>query len=862
MRISSASLLLRQLVAASRALAVALTLFATATVTTAAVKKPLPPPVKPPVPAPATAPGAAAATATGPTLTAAQTEFFENKIRPVLATSCLKCHNAAEGKTKGGLALDTREGLLKGGDSGPAVVPGNPEKSVLIKAIRYTDADLQMPPKGEKLSDLQIADFVNWVKMGAPLPPAGKTKYAGTATAKSQHWAFQAVRKITPPTVTQSAWVANPLDAFILAKLEEKGMKPNVPADKRTLIRRVTFDLIGLPPTPAEVKAFVEDTAQDAYAKLIDRLLQSPHYGERWGRYWLDVARYSDTKGEAAKRRETPVYPYAWTYRDYVIRSFNEDKPLPQFIIEQIAADKMPGLKDRANLAALGFLTVGDHFNGNNNDIINDRIDVVTKGFQALTVTCARCHDHMFDPIPQRDYYSLHGIFASSMEPKELPIIGSPPDKTAAQEYWKQRTQLQSQLESFGKGGKGKDNKNLAKEKLELQARLDALDVNHPGAPGRAMILEDKDKPGDSPIFLRGEAENKGDLVPRRYLEVINGAVRRPFSYGSGRLELAYAIGNRNNPLTARVMVNRVWLHHFGEGIVTTPDDFGTQSAPPSHPELLDWLATTYMDLGWSMKKLHKLILLSNTYQQSSANNPRYAQTDPFNRLLWRANIRRLEFEPLRDSILAMGGVLDRTVGGRSVNLAGEPGGGRMIKGLGKGAGSLRPVGSYSTRRTVYGYIDRANLAEMFNHFDFASPEMPTGKRYETIVPQQALFLMNSPLVIEQARNLVNRSDFQSLSDPDDRVTWLYELIFQRAPSPTELKLGLLFFEDAPIASSGSAEVALPVSTTPATTPVVAPGKGRPALRGPAQGAAAKPLTVWAEFAHALLLTNEASYVN
>jgi cytochrome c553 len=806
--------------------------------------------------APAAAPAAAA-----PQLTKLQTDFFENRIRPVLVNQCYRCHSAADGKTKGGLALDSREGLFKGGDSGPAVVPGNPDKSPLIKAVRYTDANLQMPPKGEKLPDSTIADLVSWVRMGAPDPRTGKAKYGTAAAARAQHWAWQPVKKLTPPKVSQEDWIANPIDAFVLAKLEEKNMKPSAPADRRTLIRRATFDLIGLPPSPEEVKAFVEDTSKDAYEKLIDRLLKSPHYGERWGRYWLDVARYSDTKGEAARRRETPVFPYAWTYRDYVIRAFNEDKPFHQFIVEQIAADKIPNNKDRTSLAALGFLTVGDHFNGNANDVINDRIDVVTKAFQALTVSCARCHDHMFDPIPQRDYYSLHGIFASCMEPRELPIIDGPIDKTAAKEYWAKRTELQTKLEGGG-GAKGKDKKAQDRNKLELQASIEALDVNHPGAPGRAMILEDKEKPADSPIFLRGEAQNKGDIVPRRYLEVVSGPVRKPFYFGSGRLELAYAIANRANPLTPRVIMNRLWLHHFGEGIVTTPDDFGTQSAPPSHPELLDWLSMTFMDSSWSLKRMHKIIMLSNTYQQSSANNPRFAQIDPFNRLLWRANIRRLEFEPLRDSILAMGGELDRTVGGRAVNLAGEPGAGRT-RGLGKAAGELRPHGAYSTRRTVYGYIDRANLAEMFNHFDFASPEMPTGKRYETIVPQQALFLMNSPLVIEQARNVVERRDFQAIADPEDRIAFLYGLIFQREPTPIEFKLGLGFFDDAPLGASSSGEIPLPEKSA---AKVAAGGGKTPAGKSPNSTAARiamlKPLNTWAEFAHALLLTNEASYVN
>ncbi len=825
----------------------------------------LPTPAAPTAKAPA---AAAAAVAAAPVLTAEQTAFFENKIRPILNNQCLKCHNAAEGKTKGGLALDTREGTLKGGDSGPGVVPGNPDKSILIKAIRYTDSNLQMPPKGEKLSDQQIADFVTWVKMGAPDPRSGasKSKYA-TASERKVWWAFLPVKKPEPPKVANDKWVANPVDAFILAKLEQNNLKPTAPADRRVLVRRVYFDLIGLPPSPEEVEAFVNDKSADAYPKLVDKLLASPHYGERWGRHWLDVARYSDTIGDPARRTEAPAYPFAWTYRDYVFKAFNDDKPYDQFIREQLAADKIPGNKDRTSLAGLGFLSVGDHFNGNKNDIINDRIDVTTKAFNGLTVACARCHDHMFDPIPTKDYYALHGIFASTEVPRELPVITGTQDKAKYQDYVRERAALEKEQMDIAAQMKAKGPKNnkkeLQKESLQLKTKVDRLDLTHPGAPIRAMAVEDVEKPKDSPVFIRGEADNKGDLVPRRYLEIFRSPAAKPFAYGSGRLELAYSIANKSNPLTPRVMVNRVWQHHFGEGFVLTPDDFGTMSTPPSHPELLDYLSTYFMDNGWSVKKLHKHILLSNTYQQASTDNPRYAQTDPFNRLLWRQNVRRLEFEPLRDSILAMSGALDRTIGGRPVNLGETGDGGGAKDKVGKKGANLKPQGTYSNRRTVYGYVDRAHVAEVMNHFDFAAPEMPNGKRYTTTVPQQALFLMNNPLVIEQARRIVERAEFKKIEDDERRVAYLYNLLYQRLPTPQEVQLGLAFFEAGPEPGKTSALPAPAPAPVPAAPVKVAAAKGKfTTPPAPAPRFVVRPLTAWAEYAHALILANEFTFVN
>ena len=464
-------------------------------------------------------------------LTPAQLDFFENKIRPILADRCYKCHSTLAEKVKGGLLLDSREALLKGGDSGPVIVPGDPESSLLIKAVRYTDPDLQMP-KDKKLEDDQIADLVAWVKMGAPDPRDATADQRKWTDNKTNHWAWQPVKRVAIPEVSNPSWCQTPVDNFILAKLEENGLKPNPPADKRTLIRRATFDLIGLPPTPEEVQDFVNDPSPNAFAKVVDRLLASPHYGERWGRHWLDVARYSDTKGEPRRNTEDNANPFAWTYRDYVIRSFNEDKPYNLFILEQIAADRLTTTaRNPTNLAALGFLTVGDHFMGMQNDIINDRIDVVTKGFLGLTVTCARCHDHKFDPIPQKDYYSLRGIFDSCVEPKIEPVIGKISNTPEYLAYYREREQLakaeetiQASLPQLRKSRDQEGIKKAQKDLRETEHAITQLELTNTAAPMRAMILEDAARGHDSPLFIRGEAGNRGEFVPRRFLQFLSGA--------------------------------------------------------------------------------------------------------------------------------------------------------------------------------------------------------------------------------------------------------------------------------------------------------------------------------------------------
>ncbi|HYV32510.1 MAG TPA: DUF1553 domain-containing protein, partial [Candidatus Binatia bacterium] len=484
---------------------------------------------------------------------------------------------------------------------------------------------------------------------------------------------------------------------------------------------------------------------------------------------------------------------------------------------------------------------------------------------------------------------SLRGIFASCHEPRILPLIGPDPthDPDYA-DYYAQRTNLQAQLDELSprfRKANQQARRGLARERIELQNKIDALELTHPGAPPRAHVLIDNPNPKDSPVFLRGEAENKGASVPRRFLECLSGPNRKPFTLGSGRLELANAIASKSNPLTARVMVNRIWQHHFGEGLASTPDDFGAMGSPPSHPELLDWLASEFMEPTvpasagteggqktsrspgpWSIKHLHRLILLSKTYQQSSDNNSRYAQIDPFNRLLWRQNIRRLEFEPLRDSLLAIGGKLDTNLYGKPVPLALAKG--RNFRALLVLEPSHRPVDvGYTTRRTIYGYVDRSDLPEVFNHFDFANPEMESGKRYQTTVPQQALYLMNSPLVVEQARHVVERPEVHAAQTDEDKIRQLYEIIYQRPPRPEEIQLGLEFLEEA----------ATPADTAPATVASTPLRFGNGKVRLPEQIKAKreafiaarkagvremKPLDAWAEYAHALLLANEASFVN
>ncbi len=874
----------------------------------------------------------------------AAVEHFEKHVRPLLLEKCVRCHGPKQ--QRGGLRLDSRAALLAGGDNGPALVVGQPDKSLLIRAVKR-QGELKMPPKeGERLDAAQVAALADWVRLGAPWPASSAAPGGNSvAEARRKHWSFQPVRRPALPTVKDAAWPRTPIDRFILAKLEAKGLAPSAEASRRTLVRRLYFDLTGLPPTPEEVEAFVADRRADAYERLVDRLLAAPAYGERWGRHWLDVARYADTRGYVftAERR----FPYSYTYRDYVIAAFNEDRPYDRFLVEQLAADQLSLGADRRALAAMGFLTLGRRFLNNIHDIIDDRIDVVMRGLQGLTVACARCHDHKYDPIPTRDYYSLYGVFASSVEPAELPLLVRPDPSAGPTAFQKELQARQEKVDRFlrerhaellprfrARAGDyllaavrperpaddlsrallrrwreylrtarrghhpvlaplfafaGRPEKEyaglagrLASGRLDgrpinavvaraladrrpaaladvaavyarlfkdvdspvrlaeadreairqvlygpgaptnippaglepfldramrnrltpLRKRVEQWRATAPDAPPRAMVLVDAPAPVNPHVLVRGNPARPGAAVPRQFLEVLSAGPRRPFTKGSGRLELAQAIASKDNPLTARVLVNRLWQHHFGQGLVRTPGDFGLRGEPPSHPELLDWLADEFVASGWSVKQMHRLIVRSAVYRQSSGDAGKGAEVDGDNVLLWRMNRRRLEFEPLRDALLAVSGHLDRRMGGQPVPIAQAP---------------------WVPRRSVYGFIDRQNLPGLFRTFDLASPDTATPLRHSTTVPQQALFLMNGPFVLEQARALAARADVQAQPSDEARVDRLYRLAHGRPADADEVALGLEF------------------------------------VRGAARQG---ELTPWGQYAQVLLLANEFAFVD
>ncbi len=866
-------------------------------------------------------------------------QFFESQIRPLLISQCLSCHG--EEKQSGGLRLDSREAILKGGDSGAALIPGDPAASHLIKAIRY-DGDLQMPPENP-LSDEQKLQITHWVELGAPWPKSTEPLKAPGSHATKTHWAFQPVGNHQPPHVDASQ-ARTPIDAFLIEKLSANGLQMSPEADRRTLIRRVSYSLTGLPPTSHDVVQFVNDADPLAYEKLVDRLLASPAYGEQWARHWLDVARYSDTKGYVYGREER-FWVHAWNYRDWVVNALNSDMPYDRFLLLQLAADQVEDRTEN-DLAAMGFLTIGRRFQGVRRDIIDDRIDVVCRGTMSLTVGCARCHDHKYDPIPTADYYSLYGVFDSSREelvalpqtkptddaflkdhaarlavmestrterrattearvrsrigdylqaqlelgkyPEEgfdqilavsdlLPSFvhrwrdflrdskksGDPvfaawhafrdiPDKEfsdAAKQVTQSLHQLkpgqlnvrvaavfatppatfhevvqryatlfqacdgqwQSEIEKAKTSGQPIPQKfaDAADEQLreilyapgrpcsvpdepivsteydfdsgtcnelwKLQVELDRAILNADSQPRFAVIMKDRDFPRDPRIFKRGNPANKGDDAPRQFLKLLSGPDRRPFEHGSGRMELAKAIIDPANPLTARVIVNRLWAHHFGTGLVSTPGDFGVRADPPSHPELLDWLTTQFLADGWSLKNLHRSIVLSAAFRQSSAGpiDPsalNHAQTiDPVNRLLWRMNSHRLSFEEMRDSMLAVSGRLDIQLGGKPTELFKAP---------------------FPVRRTLYGLVDRQFLPGTLRMFDFANPDLHIPQRSETTVPQQSLFLMNHPLVLERARQLAQI--VVDVPDPSEQIRALYLAVFQREPTDQQLSDAML----------------------------------------------------------------------
>ncbi len=718
-----------------------------------------------------------------PAPTPEQIEFFEKKVRPILVEQCYSCHGPE--KQKAELRLDSLAALLKGSDLGPVLIPGKPGESSFIKSIKHIGDAAKMPERKPKMPAAQIEALEQWVAMGAPWPADNKPATPSALDSAKAHWSYQPIGKPA----------GGDIDGFVSAELKKAGLARSPQADKRTLIRRATFDLIGLPPTADEVADFENDKSPDAFAKVVDRLLADPQYGERWARHWLDVARYADTKGYLAGGEERR-YPFAYTYRDWVIRAMNDDLPYDKFITLQLAADRLVGPND-PDLAAMGFLLVGRRFLNNVNDIIDDRIDVISRGLMGITVACARCHDHKFDPLSQKDYYAMHGILASSEEPQELPEIGkASADPAVAAKYAKDLAEREADLDRF-LAEKAADYSLLAsistgvpltiaaldrdilrrvmlrkdrERATQLDRKISALHATT-GAPPRAMVMRDRPQPVQPYVFVRGNPGRPGEKVPRQFIGILSGGKPEPFKQGSGRLELAQAITAKTNPLTARVIANRVWAYHFGKGLVRTPGDFGVKGDPPTHPELLDWLATRFMEDGWSLKKLHRLILLSATWQQQSDTRADAALKDPENRLLWRQNRQRLDFEAMRDSLLACSGELDAKMFGQAVDLTTAP---------------------YAKRRAVYGLIDRQNLPGLFRNFDFASPDTTSPLRFVTTVPQQALFLMNHPFVVEQARALADELKDQK-SASEWQVQDLYERVLARRAEPGEVETALRF---------------------------------------------------------------------
>lgn len=869
-----------------------------------------------------------------------EVKFFEDRIRPVLVKHCYECHgpDVAEGK----LRLDIKSGWERGGERGPAIVPGDPSASLLIRAVTHRDEKLKMPPAdaGAKLTDRQIDDLRTWIRQGAHDPRTGARVVTEIEKAARKHWAFQ---PIVPPTVDADV---HPIDFLVERKLREQNFVMTEPADLRTILRRATFDLIGLPPTekqlaslpdrdPVDLRALTSlqpengpdqqfvtadrpgDIAPvnpskdaDRIAALVTELLASPRYGERWGRHWLDVARYSDAKDGVLMYGDARVRPFAYTYRDYVIRAFNNDKPFDQFIREQLAADQLELAADSPDLAAMGLLTLGRMFDGNRHDVIDDQVDVVGRGFLGLSLACARCHDHKFDPVPTADYYSLYGVFASSIEPYEPPRIApvtetgqafeqefatklkeindqqqahyaevlkiardrtsdylvhvatTQPDvsettifflsltpeqlrpqftkrwrqliarrafsddplfgpwhdlmldPTLKPDEWRVRgidrrvidglvaarpTNAAEVAKAYGTiirdawiaGGDESDplaallvsrdgpiwfpirdvasylSRQPGDAYRGLLGQLDTIAVKHKDAAPRALVVHDAQVLCDPVIFQRGDPSARGTPVPRRFLAILSPANQAPFAHGGGRLDLANSIASPTNPLTARVWVNRIWMHHFGEPLVENPSDFGLQSKRPVQHELLDFLADYFIKNGWKTKPLHQLMMTSRTYQRSSRIPEtevmeKQRQTDPSNSLLWHGNRRRLDFEQMRDTLLAVAGELDETMFGRPVAITDDT----------------------NLRRTVYAFVERQNIPAMVQTFDFANADTSTSRRNLTTVPQQALFALNSTFMFARSAAIARRI---AESEPAKRVPRLYATVLGRDPTPTEL---------------------------------------------------------------------------
>jgi hypothetical protein len=720
-----------------------------------------------------------------PAPTAADLAFFEVKVRPILFDRCQGCHSTRAKKRRGGLLLDSRTALFHGGDGGPVVVPGRPQKSRLVRAVRYADLDLQMPPKG-KLPAAEISLLEEWVRRGAPFPGPGRPVVRETIDLVKgrKFWSFQPLRSAAPPAVRDAAWPRRRIDYFILADLEKRGLAPSAAASRRVLIRRATFDLLGLPPTPREVDAFLRDERPDTYGRLVERLLASPQHGERWGRFWLDLVRYCDVPEPWSDAKGAPHL-----YRDWVVRALNADLPYDCFTQLQLAADLMPGTgpADRAALGLLGLSPTYWKELKLDKDVIKnvvaeeweERIHAVCSTFLGLTVACARCHDHKFDPISQRDYYALAGVFAS-VRVADRPVI---PDEVAAaaRRACEKVRDLEGRIRKLAKK-MPVDEAAVAALRAEAERWKKTPGYDVPEAPGveeaslevladgpdRTKLVYRPRVSQDVPMHVRGNPASRGPVVPRRFLAVLSPDPPRPFRLGSGRLELARALVGEGGPLAARVIVSRVWQHHFGRGLVATPSDFGAQGERPTHPALLDDLAHRFVAQGWSLKWLHREIMLSAAYMQSSSTRDRRrVERDPDNRWLGRMPRQRLEVEAWRDAVLVVSGSLDRQVGGPSRELD-DPG---------------------NRRRTLYSTVRRRDLHDLLRLHDFPDPIAHSPARTPTTTPLQQLFTLNSPFLRRHAEKLAARIRADAGGGAEAPVRRAYQLLYGRPPTVAQVGL-------------------------------------------------------------------------
>jgi hypothetical protein len=727
--------------------------------------------------------------------------FFEKNIRPLLVANCYGCHSSKLDKPMAGLLLDSRAGMLRGGKSGVAViVPGKPEQSLLMGAVLGNRSDLKMPP-GKKLAPDEIEQLAHWIQMGAPDPrseAAPPTATAGIDWDKAkQHWSFRPVYDPKPPKISTPEW-ASPIDAFVKAKLDAQGLTPQPRASKLALIRRVTYDLTGLPPTPDEVDAFIKDVSPKAFEKVVDRLLASQQYGERWGRHWLDVVRYSDTSGDNS---DFPV-PAMFRYRNWVIAAFNRDEPYDQFLRDQIAGDIIAardGLAEKNKEAwqekviATGYLANSRRFGSRIQEFhltLDDTIDNLGKGILGITVACARCHDHKFDPVPTSDYYALYGIFKSTAYPHAGTEIYphtygfsalNPGDAERLKQVESQLSGLDNRIEDI-KAGKIKfasdDEKRRAEQ--ENQNNLRRWSNQYPYLQKAYAVSEGR--PANAKIMVRGEPAQLGPEVARGFLTVLGGQKVPSDEKGSGRLELAEWITDPKNPLTARVIVNRVWQWHFGQGIVATPDDFGARGEPPTHPELLDYLTSRFIESGWSIKKLHRMILLTRAYQMSSAFDAASALKDSKNQYLWHFHRRRLDAEELRDSFLAVSGNLDPAPG------AEQPFAPEMSWKYTQHTPFIAKEQDFATnKRSVYLMQQRIRKQPFLDLWDGADPNAVTGVRPVTTTALQALYTMNDPFFHAQADALAVRVGMAYGSDLE-RLNYAFKLLYGRTPSLDEVR--------------------------------------------------------------------------